>query len=319
MIAYSLILTHSLQGGTEKINNVKLSTDTTHGEGFALYFQLTRSLTWCAFYMFIFSLPSLLFAYYGYGVSEINQDLLGVYQFTIANIGYDVTSETYATDSACTSVSADTACVHVYDDKYEFTMRQVSSILTVIEIIQTIALLSTIYHIHRSIRPLNREIARGDFKSMKISDYSILVTNVPKDVTKQELVDHFSRLYYLDAPDWCKRPPVRGAAPVSNVGNTNEQLYLNSWVADIAVYASNAKYTKCYLKKRELYKELYRLRAQMKVTTHSLTHFLIHSLTHSLIYSLTYLLTYSTRLMVPRHLTIKVQNQNYLPKVRKNC
>lgn len=267
LLNFYYLLTYLLTaaGGDEKINNVKLSTDTNHGEGYALYFQLTRSLTWCAFYMFIFSLPSLLFAYYGNGVSEINQDLLGVYQFTIANIGHDVTSDTYATDSACSTISADTACVHVYDEKYEFTMRQVSSILTVIEIIQTITLLSTIYHIHRSIRPLHREVLKSNSKSMKISDYSILVTNVPKDVTKQELVDHFSGLYYLDYPDWCRRPPVRGAVPVRNIGNTSDPIYLNSWVADIAVYASTAKYVRCYLKKRELYKELYRLRAQMKV------------------------------------------------------
>ena len=188
-----------------------------------------------------------------------------MYQFTIANIGYDVTSDSYATDSACTTISADTACVHVYNGMYEFTMRQVSSILTVIEIIQTITLLSTIYHIHRSIRPLNREVSRSNAKSMRISDYSILVRNVPKDVTKRELVDHFSGLYYLDSLDRCKRPPVRGATPVRNVGNSNDQIYLNSWVADVAIYASTAKYVKCFLKKRELYKELYRLRAQMKV------------------------------------------------------
>lgn len=41
-----------------------------------------------------------------------------------------------------------------------------------------------------------------DGSNIKASDYSVFVRGLPKDVTQQEILDHFNALYDLGEQDW---------------------------------------------------------------------------------------------------------------------
>jgi RNA recognition motif-containing protein len=49
-----------------------------------------------------------------------------------------------------------------------------------------------------------------------VTDYAVMVTNLPRDCTEQELLTHFSQLYQLSEPDWRKRSAVEESRPVEN-------------------------------------------------------------------------------------------------------
>ena len=67
-------------------------------------------------------------------------------------------------------------------------------------------------------------------------DYTVLVKNVPPDVTTTDLLIHFNKLYPLDTADWRGRPGVKGAHKVQQIENSLQSLYMNSWIADISLH-----------------------------------------------------------------------------------
>jgi hypothetical protein len=76
---------------------------------------------------------------------------------------------------------------------------------------------------------------------------------------------HFSSLYYLHLGDWRGRPPLKDAEPVEHVDNTQNQMYLDGWVADCALYHRIGEYIDVFKLKQKLMTQLYKYRSQIKM------------------------------------------------------
>ena len=50
-----------------------------------------------------------------------------------------------------------------------------------------------------------------------VTDYTVMVRNLPSDVTFEQILSHFSNLYNLNIVDWQGRPPIEGCHPVKTV------------------------------------------------------------------------------------------------------
>ena len=54
-----------IRGGVAPLRTVKVCQASDLGSGVSLYFQFVKSMCVCMFFMSIFSVPSIVFAYYG--------------------------------------------------------------------------------------------------------------------------------------------------------------------------------------------------------------------------------------------------------------
>eukprot|EP01038_Epipyxis_sp_PR26KG_P012378 gene12378-16605_t len=130
-----------------------------------------------------------------------------------------------------------------------------------------------------------------------VSSYSILVKNLPEDVTEKELIDHFSNLYQLKITDFRKRPAIEGVRPVNSNGymkplkrndemeynnfgiesksskgyeNTHlfhkdSQLINGTWIAECVFHHPISSFIHSIHKKQELFNKLMKCRAYMKM------------------------------------------------------
>ena len=173
----------------------------------------------CFFIMFVFSIPSLIFCFFGQKIPVFEQDKLGLYRFMIGNIGYDPTSLTYQHDSGCHKaafVNSNETCLHI---PYlpEISLTQASSVVTAFEFLQILVFFIGVFHLQRRADSLTEEVER---LNTSVTDYTVMVRHLPKDTTVEQLVAHFSSLYPLDRPDWQKRPLLIGARPVQPISKT---------------------------------------------------------------------------------------------------
>lgn len=187
------------------------------GVGVSLYFQFIKSMTICLLIMSILSVPNIMFAWYGSRIAQEEQDALGLYRFTLGNIGYNKKSTTYSVDSACSAFPNSTnTCIRVLGN-YEIPLVNAASILTACEILQVLVFFITIGYLKGML-----EVFEGQMEQLltSVTDYSVMVTNLPKHCEEAQLIAHFSHLYPLDKPDWKGRPPLHGARPVEHVRQT---------------------------------------------------------------------------------------------------
>ena len=71
------------------------------GNGTSLYFQFAKSTSILFLVLTILSIPSFILCFNGSRVPVNQRDNIGLYRFTIGNIGYDPKSLTYFNDSSC--------------------------------------------------------------------------------------------------------------------------------------------------------------------------------------------------------------------------
>eukprot|EP01031_Cornospumella_fuschlensis_P028902 gene28902-34878_t len=238
--------------------------------GVRMYFQMLKSLFLAFLFCFLCSIPSLMFVYYGQGIHQEGQDTLGFYRFMLGNLGhstllgdgnYDYTWSP-CSQNATTLFSYYATCLHV--QSHSFTRPQVSFLITSMEIIQLLILLFTIVHIRRVYRRMCLEIDKDH--QVCIQDYSVVVSGLPNDFTKEELVAHFSNLYQLSNVDFLGRMPIEDARPVQHCGNSQHTIYLNTFVADVFITRNLYPLLLLYKYKQQKQLSLYRLRALMKMT-----------------------------------------------------
>ena len=105
------------------------------GTGIPLYFQFVKSFAVVFFIMTLLSIPSFIFCYSGEAILPVDRDSLGLYRFTLGNIGYNKLSPTYDRDSACMKVKSNTTCVHLPLGQ-ELPLYQASQIMTAMEFLQ---------------------------------------------------------------------------------------------------------------------------------------------------------------------------------------
>lgn len=259
---------HIFRGGKAHLRTVNITGVTDLGVGTPLYFQFVKSMSIAFFFMMLLSLPVLVFCYFGSRVPSSEQDSMGLYKFTIGNIGYDPASATYANQSTCTSPNPyNETCIHVMNQ--EFTVSEVSALVTVTEVLQVLIFLVAVVHLHRRAQNFRKKIER---KSCAVSDYSIIVKDVPPDTTIEQLIAHFSNLYGLDKMDWAGRPPVKAAVPVSIISNSRNPVYQGTWIAECTLHKKIGRFITAFKDKQELMEDIYRYRAQMKMFADNTAH-----------------------------------------------
>lgn len=246
---------------------MKLTDDMDLGVGLNLYFQYALSIAIGFFFIFICSIPTLVFAYFGQAVSPQDQDIIGLYQLTIANIGYDPSSLTYLADSACSAdasniaPSANQTCISVMGNEY--TTQSVSLVITGCELLAICIFFIMVAQIHRRYAKITS--AHSDSGVPSITDYAVHVTNIPPDSSMEEIILHFSSLYQLDSVDFRGRLPVEDAAPVDSIGYSSNEIHVGTWVAECTMCIRMGKVVSYLDRRKQLMEQLYTARARMKM------------------------------------------------------
>lgn len=256
------------KSGREKIQNVKLTKEIEYGPGLVLYFEFMKSMAILFFILSILSIPILLFSYLGSKVPTLDRDFIGLYRFTLGNIGSNLHDASMFQSSRCTNKSyLSSECIRIFN--VEVLLTQVADIITAFEFLQIIAYYLTIIHLSRTI---SRLTLLAEKHNASISDYSVMVTGLPKDTNIEMLIRHFSQLYQLKSYDWRQRPPLAGAEMTTHIENSNNILFRDTWIADIYIYRKISYLLKTYMHEEKLLKQLYHYRACMKMYSSSTPH-----------------------------------------------
>lgn len=253
-------------GGEIRIESLNLVGAPDLGAGTTLYFQFAFTMSICLFVMSIFSLPSLVFIYNGTGIKQEDQDAFGLYKYTLGNIG----AQDYGlVGSRCTSgnYAYNETCIHYGDS--EMTVTEAANIMTAMEWLQIFTFFLGIIYLQQKAFSVNGRNAKSQ---TSVSDYTVEVHNIPPDTKDWQLLQHFSDLYALDKVDWKHRPTVEGCFPVSEVGNTHNEMHMNTWVAECTLHKGIGSFIASFKDKQYLMEKLYRCRAQMKMYAENSPH-----------------------------------------------
>lgn len=258
------------RGGNASILATKVCDAADLSLACVLYFQFAKSMAVMTFVMFFLSLPALIFAYSGSKIAQVDQDSIGLYQFTLGNIGYNPASPTYAKDSKCASMPAsyNGTCLHLGGFQ-EVTLGTAGTILTAMEFLQIVVFFCTVWHLQRKTNSLKRTFEKVE---STVSSYSVFVDHLPADTTPEQLISHFTNLYPLDTNDWRHRPPVVGAERVVGFENTGLPFHANTWVAECTLHKKVGKMIRRYKQKDFLFEQLRRQRALIKMYSEDTPH-----------------------------------------------
>lgn len=243
--------------------------------GMKLYFQFLKSMSAGFLLIFLLSIPLLAFAYYGDGLMVDNQDELGLYKYVLGNIGPSTLQGTGQYDHSWAPCAANlpsatdnTTCIFI--DSFQFEHKQVSAIITALELLQVLVFLLVVCHL-RCRRGHWLALGQKEYP-VSITSYAVCIYNLPIDITEKDLMDHFSGLYQLQKVDWRGRLPVEDARTVQHFGNTEDRAYLDSWVAEATVYREIGSLLASYKLRRRMMERLFRSRAKMKMYRTSTPH-----------------------------------------------
>lgn len=190
---------HSIyRGGTARIDSIDIVRVSDLGAGVTLYFQFALSMAICLFVMTLFTIPSLVFAFYGDNVLADDRDSFGFYRLTLGNVGYSASTVKYMgkcgylAHKTDPSLSVSNASCIIVNDSYEIPTTQAGGLLTAMEFLQIAVFAIGVFHVYRTALSVTGRNAKSE---TQVSDFSIMVTNLPADITDVEVLDHFSSLY----------------------------------------------------------------------------------------------------------------------------
>ena len=232
--------------------------------GVRLYFQLLHSMAWTFFFMFLFSIPLLLLSSQGSRVLPDGFDVLGLYSLTLANVGYtnaDTYHEHYCTNTINRDGTGRLVCVEVFGN--EMSLGSVSLLLTVCELLQVYVFFRGLYKLRLTFRQMIDE-PHPD-RRVSVTDYAVMVENLPPDTTTSELVAHFSKVYQLTNKDFRGRLPLEEAVQVTENDNSGDTIFKDTWVVDCRIVRSIGTHLNRAMAMQETQKELLRHRAAMKM------------------------------------------------------
>lgn len=257
------------RNGDARIDSVDIIHAPDVGAGVNLYFQFAMSMTICLFIMSVLSLPSLIFTYHGQGISPEDQDALGLFQYTLGNIGYDPTLSDYKTLAKCNSprYTRNDTCLHISGN--EVSINDAANVITAMEFLQILVFFIGVFHLYRKAISVSGKKSNAE---ASVSDYSIMVTNIPRDTTEEELLNHFNKLYGLDERDFKGRPPLEGAEPISDVGNSRDSRYEGKWIAECILHKGIGDFISSFKNKQHIMERMYRCRARMKMYAENSPH-----------------------------------------------
>ena len=261
--------------GDVRLDSVEIIYAPDLGAGVTLYFQFAMSMAICLFVMSFLALPELIFVYNGTSITEENQDAFGLYKYTLGNIGFDKEASDYKTISKCVGgrYAANETCIHVGTS--EFSLTDATNIITAMEFLQIIVFFCGILHLYRRAFSVTGKSTKSD---VSVSDYAIMIENIPADTTDKELVEHFSNLYKLNEIDFKHRPAVKDARPVPMIQKTKNSIYSGTWVAECVIHKAIGGFISSFKSKQDVMQLLYRCRAKMKMYAENSPHVDGHNL-----------------------------------------
>jgi hypothetical protein len=262
------------RAGTAALNSVKVTNAPDLGVGVCLYFQFLKTLAYYFFFASILSLPSIIIAYNGSRIGATDQDAMGLYRFTLGNMGYDPNSPTYVVDSTCRSsslASGNGTCIHIpimgMSSELEVSTRDVAYLITGLEMLQVILFLLFLRSLSKRAQTIEAKLAGT---VVKLSDYTVQVSNLPAATTftSTELMEHFSNLYQLQVLDWRQRPPIAYCQPAETLFHSMQ----DSWIAQGTIYKRIGKMIYSFKQKSDLIDRIKRTRAQIKMFSEGSTY-----------------------------------------------
>lgn len=264
-----------LRLGSAPLRSIKVIDASDLGTSTCLYFQFIKTMAVYMLFSSILSIPSIVFCFFGHGISIENQDALGLYRFTLGNIGNDINSATYLTDSKCHSTlistpggnSLNETCLSVYDK--ELTISVASNILTAMEFVQCLLFFLFVWYLSRTTRSLCKS---KELVDLTASSYTVMVTGLSCETTAEHVINHFSSLYPLDKPDWKHRPPILDAQPVKSSQFSGNPAVSESWVAECTIHKRIGYFLSYFRKEKYIMDNLYRCRALMKMYSENTPH-----------------------------------------------
>jgi len=176
--------------GTAPLWETSIHEFQVFGVGIRLYFLFLKGLGIIFLCLSLLSIPSILLCLNGSGSSNEDKDVLGIYKYTLANIGEGSQSENGLFDIP----------IQWLGSKYK--INEIGFILSIFVICSSfINLLGWLY-----FRYITSKVVQEALEDVvSIQDYSVFVTNVPSDITGDELKNFFSKLYDVNGNDWKDR------------------------------------------------------------------------------------------------------------------
>ena len=257
-------LEHVYLGGETKLKKVKTTGHQIGddlGSGTALYFYFVKRFIYCFIFMTIVSLPAILLCYEGSRIRDNDKDILTLYQFTIGNIGTNVTFN----DKNMNDMNINSTVILSNLGGIEIGMVEVSYTLMVTEILHCIIFLFTLRALHLKVKHWRVLKDEGDRGEVTLGDYAAVIRDIPRDTSTIEIINHFNNLYPLDKPDWRGRPPLYQAEAVKHCDFTQQQETVGTWIAECVVHRKIGHYIRAFREKQYLMEQLYRHRAEMKM------------------------------------------------------
>nr|CCA18997.1 conserved hypothetical protein [Albugo laibachii Nc14] len=224
------------------------------GIGILLYFMLSKYLSITVFLMGLCSLPSIILNIYGHGITGTLADPLGLAYTSLGNQG--VHEEIANDTNRCLPRGTIDCTGNTVETPFTSDPYAVSWIITVSDCIASLIFLVFIY-VFRSTA--QRAIETHLHENLTPAKYAVQVKGLPRDVTEEEVVEHFNALYDLTKPEminrlyfnccWGRRNQVKraklrvgNASPVSNVDHlegltsVTPPLYINTWIAEVSFF-----------------------------------------------------------------------------------
>jgi RNA recognition motif-containing protein len=257
------------RNGDARLDSVDIIHAPDVGVGVTLYFQFAMSMTICLLIMSALSLPSLIFVYNGNGIAPEDQDAIGLYKYTLGNMGYDISASNYRNLTKCTGsgYAAGETCLQINGN--EVSMSDAANVITAMEFLQIFVFFIGVFHLYRKALSVTGKNSKAD---ASVSDYSVMITGIPADTTEEELITHFNNLYKLDEKDYKNRPPLEGAEPVSDIGNTGDSRFNGLWIAECILHKGIGDFVSTFKNKQHIMERMYRCRARMKMYAENSPH-----------------------------------------------
>jgi hypothetical protein len=268
--AHNAMHDRCLHHGQGSLWSTNVCSDPDLSAAACLYFQYMKTMATCMAWMTLLALPAMIMSYFGERTPEINKDGIGLYMFTLGNVGYDKTSTTFMEDSACITKSpaiTNGTCIHI--PFVELDAYYGANILAATEFVQVVVFLYFTWKLNRKRKQLMRD---NESEETTIKDYSIMVSDLPRDVRPQQILEHFNVLYNLNSRDSEGRLRVAGAKPIENLEHSQQEMYSGTWVADICIHKKIGKYIRAFRSKASIMEDLRRARARMKMFNEATPH-----------------------------------------------
>lgn len=154
------------------------------GIGLRLYFNFIRVLIISFALLLVLNLPALLLYSSGSRIKEEQQDLLGLYALTLGNLG--------SVDSRWLTVRFLGRNGRVMG---RMRLDDAAVLLAAMDALSCLVFAGMIWYLGRMVQHAKKHRSKT---ILSTKDFTVHVTNLPPDVQKEDLIDHFSALYPLD-------------------------------------------------------------------------------------------------------------------------